>query len=367
MKKNFFTYLIFISALALFFFVRIYAGNNQNDVSGKTESVNTNTSDSVVPTAVPSTPVPTEQETDISSQEAEHGTLNDPWHGDFTPVKSFRGALPRIVCWGDSLTSSWDNKTAYPDRLRDISGLEVINYGVEAESTKMIAMRQGGFPVMVGATVIPAGQELIPVFLKGENGDAVFYLDHGDAGINPCEIAGISGTLSKLNGAYYFKREESGQRVSVSDEVPFVTHGMKDNKAGDVLVIFTGTNDMPNVESVYDIIKMINDMLAYAKCDKYIIIGLTYAGGMSEIDKVNEILSNEYEDNFLDIRTYLLNYGLEDAGLTATAKDHINISEGEIPESLRNDYVHGNKYFYDLLAKQVYRRLQYLGYVPLEE
>lgn len=359
MKNKFMAYTIFILALTLFIATRIYAGKSIDKAAKVSDS------DSQEATIHE---IPLIEETDkdaTDSESEEQGLLNDEWHGEFTPVAKFSGELPRIVCWGDSLTASWDKKTAYPDRLREISGLEVINYGVEAETTSMIAMRQGGIPVLVGATVIPASTELIPVFLKTETGNAVFYLDHGDGGVNPCQIGGIEGNLSKLNGAYYFERSEEGVRTSLSEDSPFVTFGMADSNPNDVLVIFAGTNDLPDTESVYQLIDTIHDMLTVSKCDKYIIIGLTYAAGIPEIDKVNEILANEFEDNFLDIRNYLINYGLDDAGLKATANDLIDISEGEIPASLRRDYVHGNTYFYDLLAKQVYRRLQYLGYVPL--
>ena len=46
------------------------------------------------------------------------------------PIAEFEGELPRIICWGDSLTESSDQRTAYPDVLRELSGAEVINYGI---------------------------------------------------------------------------------------------------------------------------------------------------------------------------------------------------------------------------------------------
>lgn len=364
MKNKFFSYLLFIILLSGFIAFRIYAGKAISS-----------TKEAIIPPE-PSDNVATEEITVTSDKpideedeafEDEHGLLNDPWHGDFTPMKTFKGTLPRIVCWGDSLTNTIDHKTSYPDVLRNISGCEVINYGVDADNTRMIAMREGAIPVSVGATVIPATKDLIPIFLEADDDGAIFFLDYGNGGVNPCYIDGIEGTLSKLNGSYYFERSETGERISVESGTPFITYGIKDSDPSDVLIIFAGTNDMPDTESVYEIIDLIHDMIKVSKCEKYIVIGLTYAGGIPDINKVNDIMSNEFEDNFLDIRSYMLSYGLEDSGITPTAKDLINISEGEIPESLRRDYVHGNKYFSDLLAKQVYRRLQYLGYVPMEQ
>ena len=308
-----------------------------------------------------------DEEEESDSDESGHGTLNDTWHGAFTPVKTYSGKLPRIVCWGDSLTESFNQKTAYPDYLRELSGCEVLNYGLSNELTNMIAMREGGVKITVNATVIPSSCDLIPVFLEAENGKKIHLLEYGDGGVNPCRIGGIEGTLSKLNGSYYFERSKAGERRSLDDGSSFETFAMTDAMDSDVLVIFTGTNDMPDSKSIYNIIDIQRAMLKASGCNKYVVIGMTYAGGMSQIDAVNEILANEYEDHFLDIRSYILNYGLDDAGIIPTDQDLIDIKKGEIPSSLRSDYVHGNKYLYELLANQVYRRMQYLGYLPLSE
>ncbi|MCR5672555.1 MAG: SGNH/GDSL hydrolase family protein [Lachnospiraceae bacterium] len=289
------------------------------------------------------------------------------WHGDIEPAAEFEGLLPRIVCWGDSLTVSVDGKSAFPDILRSLSGCEVINYGVEAESASMIAMREGGVRVNVKATVIPADTNLIPVFLRTENNGNVHFLDHGDGGVNPCSISGIEGRLQKLNGSYYFARSNKGERIAIEEGTQFKTHGMNDAKEGDILVIFAGTNDLPDSKSVSNIIGIERKMLEAADCDKYIIVGLTYAGGIPEIDKVNEALEKEFGEHFVDIRKYMLNYGLADAGITPTQADKDDIRKGEIPGSLRRDYVHGNKLYHRLLGEQVYRRMVYLGYLMRED
>lgn len=377
MKKNILSYFFFILAFSGFIVLRIFAGKNLDGSKAETAVDPNKTLLEAYPSAADE-PISAmndngdaaseEDEADIIKEDdVEIGILNDEWRGDFSPVETFDGELPRIVCWGDSLTSSYDNKTAYPDVLRKLTGCEVINYGVESENTKMIAMREGGVRVNVKATVIPSECQMIPLFLRGEDDGHVFYLDHGDGGVNPCSICGIEGTLEKINGAYYFTRSTKGERIAVPEGTQFKTFGMSDAKSDDVLVIFTGTNDMPDADSVYDIIKMQRAMLEAAECERYIVIGMTYAGGMSQIDTVNEILANEYEDHFIDIRTYMLHFGLEDAGLSETSGDREDIANGEIPRSLRRDYVHGNADFYRLLANQVQRRMQFLGYLPMTE
>ena len=373
MRKTWVTYLLFIIAMSAFIALRIYAGAHPDrkrpvaassaeetseepeiaaDTGGEPEEAVKDTGGIPVEAVVP------------QSQRDDREYL---WHGPTEPKAEFKGPLPRIVCWGDSLTVSLDDKSAFPDILRDLSGCAVVNYGVESENTAMIAMREGGLRVNVKATVIPAEPDLIPVFLRTEDDGHVYFLDHGDGGVNPCSINGIEGTLQKLNGSYYFKRRTKGERVAIEDNTRFKTFAMSDARKEDVLVIFAGTNDLPDRKSVQNIINLERRMIDAAGCDKYIIVGLTYAGGIPDIDEVNEALSRAFGDHFVDIRKYMLNYGIQDIGLAMTGQDAADIQKGEIPSSLRSDYVHGNKHYHRLLGEQVYRRMVYLGYLDREE
>ncbi len=364
MRKTLFTYLFFILALSLFITLRVYAGRT---LAAEAQKKITAEAKDTAPVSDTETekPVVKEEQDEEDEELVTDDTGEYLWHGPIEAKEEFEGLLPRIICWGDSLTVSVDEKTAFPDIVRSLSGCEVINYGVESENTAMIAMREGGLRVNVKATVIPADTTLIPIFLRTENNNNVHFLDNGDGGVNPCVISGIEGKLQKLNGSYYFERNKKGERIAIEEGTQFKTHGMVDARMGDVLVIFAGTNDLPDKNSVRNIINLERSMLEAAKCDKYVIVGLTYAGGIPDIDAVNEALAKEFGDNFIDIRKYMLNYGLADAGVEMTPADKADIKKGEIPGSLRSDYVHGNKLYHKLLGQQVYRRLQYLGYIPL--
>ncbi|MFT3982803.1 MAG: hypothetical protein QM697_02755 [Lachnospiraceae bacterium] len=302
-----------------------------------------------------------------SDTEAEKKENEDryPWEQPVVPIAGFSGELPTIVCWGDSLTESIDGK-AYPDFLRKLTQTEVVNYGVRAETAKAIAIREGAVPIFVGACVI--SEEAVPVAVEVTSGDGsgIQLLKNGSAGVNPCYIGGIAGTLSYDGsaGRYYFTRASKGEAVRIEAGSRLTTDGMVSRRKGDVLIIFSGTNDGPDASSIYDIIEVQRAMLDYADCKKYVIIGLTCKKVMPEIEEVNKILAKEYGEHFLDIRSYLLSYGLAEAGLTPTAQDRADLKNGEIPSSLRKDYVHGNTYFYEILAGQVYRKLEYLGYIP---
>ncbi len=371
MRKTFFTYLFFILFMSGFIALRVHAGHALAAQGEKKPVADVQQAETEV---VPDNDIKKEEPKDNIEQEKEEETelpvtddSEELWHGPIEPETKFEGLLPRIVCWGDSLTVSVDEKSAFPDILRSLSGCEVINYGVESENTAMIAMREGGLRVNVKATVIPADTKLIPIFLRTENNGNVHFLDHGDGGVNPCVISGIEGNLQKLNGSYYFERSKKGERIAIEEGTQFKTHGMVDARMGDVLVIFAGTNDLPDKNGARNIINLEKSMLEAAKCDKYIIVGLTYAGGIPEIDAVNEALEKEFGDHFVDIRKYMLNYGLADAGVEMTPADRADIKKGEIPGALRSDYVHGNSLYHKLLGQQIYRRMQYLGYLPLRD
>lgn len=66
--------------------------------------------------------------------------------------------------------------------------------------------------------------------------------------------------------------------------------------------------------------------------------------------------------HFLDIRTYLLNYGLQDEGITQTADDTTAVAQGLMPPSLMSDATHFNANGYNVIANQVYIKGRQLGY-----
>ena len=73
-------------------------------------------------------------------------------------------------------------------------------------------------------------------------------------------------------------------------------------------------------------------------------------------------MADYFGDHYLDIRDYLLEYGLADADVTPTQQDTTDISNGEIPTSLRIDTVHFNTAGYTVIANCVYKKGVELGY-----
>lgn len=57
-----------------------------------------------------------------------------------------------------------------------------------------------------------------------------------------------------------------------------------------------------------------------------------------EVAAVNEKLAAAFGTHFLDIRSYLLEHGLEEAGIAPTDQDLMDLADGEIPSSLRRGH-----------------------------
>ena len=313
-------------------------------------------------TAVVEVPV-SEQEVNLEEEEDP-----DPYHGEIKPVAQYAGtSLPRIICWGDSLTESYDKRTAYPDVLQTLTDAEVVNYGLSNDTTRSIAIRCGAIPVYVGECVIEKKPQAIPVKLTLSDGRGPQLLQHGEIGVNPCMLGDVEGTLAFSESGFTFTRSAAGDKVKIKDGTQLHTLGDLQSTKDDVIVLFSGANDGINADSAETLIKQQQEILDHIGSSKYVVIGVTYAKEPKDLEIVNAKLKEAYGSHFLNINEYFLEYGMLDASLIETPEDKADIKNGEIPSSLRQDYVHGSKDYYRLLAQQVYRKLMYLGYLPLDE
>lgn len=274
----------------------------------------------------------------------------------------------RVICWGDSLTEgTGGDGTSYPSVLEDLSGCEVKNYGVYNDRASLIAARQGANPQRAkDLSYISAEPQKQKVNIVGENGAWEMWLNFGDAGVNPCYIDGVEGTLSidPDTGTRYFTRTSAGEAVSVT-KGKFETIAMRDMRDDDILVIWSGSSDGLFADgNINDIIKYQRSMLEYAHCEDYIIINFTAKCNIGDdIDEWNRRLEAEYGEHCLDIRSYLMEHGLEDAGIEATPEDIKAMEEGHAPQSLRSDEGHFNAAGYKVIGKQVYKKLLEMGYI----
>lgn len=296
----------------------------------------------------------------------------------------------RVICYGDSLTMGIQTGFGdivdfpYPIRLGQYLGIEGINYGIGAETSDMIAARQGAVPVYVDDITIPA--ECEPVLLNYTvdcDEDFPIFAMYGFEGINDCEIAGVKGKITafthddnRFNEEIYFVRNESGEAVSVTEPTRIITHAMMDKREDDILVIWSGSNDLLgalNTDRLNVIMEYIDAMIEYAGTDEYVIVGYTandYLGSKFYtecVDDCNEILAEKYGDKFVNVKSYLATYdALYDNGITPTERDIERLQKGWIPYSLldHSDYpVHFNQLGYDIVADMVAEKIIELGYL----
>lgn len=237
-------------------------------------------------------------------------------------------ASVEVVCWGDSLTAGYGAGEAviatenppydasgqsYPDILHHFTGLPTYNFGVVGATSKEIAAMQGGLVVRDDPSFSPLLSEQVV----------------------------LQGRMHR----------------------------------GDILVIEMGSNG--GWSSYDELIAQYRGMLSYARCEQYIILGDTDDPGTSLGDPDQKpfeegvtpgetaweaALREAFGDHFINMRAYLIEYGLSLVGLTPTEKDMELLSHGCVPEQLRSDWTHLNSYGYYVQARAVYDRGVALGY-----
>lgn len=314
-----------------------------------------------------------------SGASAEDGASENPANASAednaseNPIESYKeistddsyGGAGRIVCWGDSLTYGQGGEgVTYPSVLAEELGMETINYGIQGETIRQIAIRAGLLMMTTDTFTIPADTSRTAVQLRLDGEDPTM-MRLGDCGINPCCIGGVEGTLSydAADGNYYFARNQAGTAVQVGEGTAVETFASQDKRPSDIVILFAGTNLPPDKDTVGELIDMEQRMLDYLGSDRYLVIGLTSLELVPDVVSINESLAEVFGEHFLDIRAYLLENGLADAGMAPTAQDQEDLAAGEIPSSLRVDVVHGNASFYRIIGEQAANKLADLGYV----
>ena len=305
-----------------------------------------------------------------------------------TEIKTVSG--PDIVCWGDSMTSGagvTHLKYTYPAVLQTLmqnanSTATVRNSGCGGETSFTIAARQGGNPMRLYAEngVIPAAAAAVKMVMLDNNGKPIRPLVQ-KSGIPGYQndlwfdgtIAGVHGrlTLVRPNGLspvwdsanyYTFTRTQSGTDVTLNRPAPFYLD-FSEARREDIQIFWTGqNNETPSEYIIADTKAMINHLKPASK--RYLVLSrpkpyLDLAAQQSDEEK----LYLEYGSRFINVRKYLIDYGLADAGITPTSQDEVDIAAGVVPTSLRVDSTHFNDAGYAVVANIVFKRLQQLGWI----
>lgn len=318
-------------------------------------------------------------------------------------------ATHNIVVWGNSITwgsaSSSDNncycavlqKELNENGYKDYS---VINCGVGGETYQSILVRQGGIGLYFDKELSFNGKEKVSLG-KIENYIAkhsmrntffnensyFFLLLQGESGrsnrkiktVNPLTFNGVSFTLSfegnATNGEYFITPNED-ITLNVPKDAIFETSGSKIKE--DIVVFAMGTNGgylgrsetFDENKAIENAINMTDLAIKKSNTDKYIVCS-PYAGtalkefGVEGMKKLEKEFQNHYGKRYLNWREYLVNSGLNDAGIDAAEQDKKDIEEGKCPTSLLSDGLHPNDIGHKIIGERIFRKLKELNYIEI--
>ena len=264
-----------------------------------------------------------------------------------------------LCFWGDSLTAgAGGSGTSYPNVCASELGITSFkNCGVGGENANTIACRQGGDSLILkpGNVNEYSLSELTDIYGTQCN---PLRQGSGSNSVNPIYINGVKCTLSisqtsttDPNAKYTI----TGYNEPLLAETPVKFAGC-DIKSK-ITIIFVGQNGPGLAErlSIIDsIISKIND--------KYIVMGLSSGSTTSRSDEESQMLS-KYGVHYFNTRNMLSKYGMSMMNLTPTTSDVNEMSNGEVPSSLRSDSVHLNANGYTALGKMLAQKIRACGYV----
>ena len=236
----------------------------------------------------------------------------------------------RIYCIGDSFTLG-SEFASYPLNLESLTNSEIIKFGGNQDTTFDLSIRVGRTKIFANNITIPGDKEAVDLTFYNEKGEQVEALKNSGSNFDEVTIQGIKGTLAydSSRNIHTFTRDKSGKAVTLTAPTQ-IEATLPEFNENDIVIIFSGNYDKQN--------NLVRDD--------------------------NNILKEEHKDHFLDFRTYLLTNGLKDANITATEQDQKDLTNSYIPSSLlKEDKFAGNDTFNQLLANQVYQKLQELHYI----
>ncbi len=300
-------------------------------------------------------------------------------------------SLPGIVCWGDSITEGYEGGgSTWPLRVSKRMEAElmaplreslqypgliappVINMGIAGETTLEIAGRNGAIPYLVDERVtIPGGRgsRVDISFSSAYKGEMVQPLELGDAGIRFVVINGVRGRLLRWwdrpswRSRYIFERSEPGAAVTIEPGTPIMTEACA--QYGDyVMVIMMGANG--GYDSSEELVLQYQAMLQHQSIekDRYVVVGMPLIDAdLAKWRRDEAAMKKAFGEHYVSYREWLIENGLQRAGITPTAADKERMKKGLIPLALlQPDEIHFTGTGYSLLGDMVYEKMDELGY-----
>lgn len=251
--------------------------------------------------------------------------------------------LHDVVVYGDSMSDGnvpWLNPGEdWPSILRS-KGRTVINRAIAGQTAGQIIARQMGSPclITVSGNQIPASGS-VAITVKSE----LFVKNFGSQAAQSITgiLCGVPGTILRdaagNTDSYTFVRTTPGIAIPCPAASPFVTDtGSADQEA--TQVIWVGRNGVASIMTTT--IAKVEEAIRYLDHGRFLIIGVTTLfDGTEDIGSTNWNLITSYNNymaarwgsRFFDVRRYLIDQALADAGITPTSQDLADIAADRIP------------------------------------
>ena len=302
-----------------------------------------------------------------------------------------------VVCWGDSLTAPhnsnvtiatikellFNHSLAYPEHMaRDwADDYEIVNAGVGGENTLTIMARQGVYPMKVSKDVsfkTNADGKRYAIFpckeLKSSYDERNVYplMQYGydissPAMINPCHIDGkeYELSISEDKKSYILKPSDDSDCHDVIRSGSIIeTYASRHLRNCYAYIYFMGQNT--GFKSVKELISQYKAMIDYGGSNRYVIIGYhkpnTSTPTIKRMIEMEDSMRSAFSNHYINLREYMVNRGISDAGLVATTEDTDSMSLGKVPPQLMEDGTHFTNDGYKLISNLIKDKFKELGY-----
>jgi hypothetical protein len=285
-----------------------------------------------------------------------------------------------ITCWGDSLTAG----NSWVQTLQGLSGLDLHNGSTGGENAPLIMARQGANAMIVNNITIPASVEPVVIADREKDGGISTYLGQkvtpllqSGNHVNPVKIGDVEGNLTwtgsnyaSTSGTWTFTRLSPGEEVIINRPTAIRTAFDREWNKPYLMIIFMGQNG--GFKDTAELIRQHRLMIQHAKAKHVIVLGLSSDTEKARIAYENA-MREEFGRYFISLREYLAApvydasgnivncYGLEDAGLTATEADLLEIANGQVPKQCLIDAVHYTVATKAVIGNLIYKRCCELG------
>ncbi|WP_427130300.1 hypothetical protein [Pseudarthrobacter sp. S9] len=276
----------------------------------------------------------------------------------------------KILCVGDSLTrgytgsTAWDIADSYPSKLAGLlPDVSVVNQGFGGNPVDEIRLRVAALKLYLTPVggVIPASGA-VDVTTR----QAIGWVPGNTVSLNG-SLLGVSGTFTRSPTSMTFTRSSSGASVTVSTPAPLLIS--KPDYSGYTAIIWTGRNDVSYGCLGHE--KTVPDHVVAASIEfiewlsphirQFAIVGTTNrvdeprgTDKYNQVIEINTRLAALYPGKYINVRDYLVNHAIYDAGMTPTQADLDAMANDTPPPSIMDGGSHYNIPIAPLLAQNVF-------------